>query len=294
LTLLGSGGLVPIDYVLPVPSAQVKSAVLLAGLLAPGRTSVTERERTRDHTEKMLSAFGARIACEPDGKGGAQIAIEGRHGLKGRRISVPGDPSSAAFPVAAALLCEGSAVLIRNALINATRIGFYDTIAEMGADFTFENLRELNGERVADIRVKASRLRGVHVPAGRAPSMIDEYPCLAVLAAFAEGETVMEGLRELRVKESDRLAAIEAGLIACGADARSKGDALSVRGATKVKGGATIATHMDHRIAMAFLVLGLASEESITVDDASMIGTSFPSFESLMASLGAGIGGAQR
>jgi 3-phosphoshikimate 1-carboxyvinyltransferase len=288
LTLTGSTGLVPIEYRLPVSSAQVKSAILLAGLLTAGRTSVIEAEKTRDHTERMLTYFGASVSISP-AQGGTQIAVDGHKPLQGKPVSVPGDPSSAAFLAAAAILCPGSSVLIRNVLVNATRTGFYETLAEMGASLSFANERELNGEPVADLRAGAGRLSGVRVPAGRAPSMIDEYPILAVLAAFAEGETVMEGLAELRVKESDRLAAMAAGLTACGVRAEARGDTLTVTGSQKVRGGAIIAAQMDHRIAMAFLVLGLAAEEPVIVDDASMIATSFPEFQDLMLRLGAPI-----
>ncbi len=287
LTLHGASNLVPIAYRLPVPSAQVKSAVLLAGLLASGTTSVIESEKTRDHTEKMLAYFGADVSSEPGGEGGIRISVEGRKTLKGKPIAVPGDPSSAAFLVAAAILCPGSNVVIKDVLINPTRTGFYETLSEMGADISFENERELNGERVADVRARTSVLRGVEVPAARAPSMIDEYPILAALASFAEGETIMNGLAELRVKESDRLAAMVDGLSACGAKAESRGDTLAVSGLPKVRGGATILTHMDHRIAMSFLVLGLAAEAPVTVDDASMIATSFPEFRQLMQQAGA-------
>ncbi len=290
LTLIGASNLAPIAYRLPVPSAQVKSAVLLAGLFASGRTSVIESEKTRDHTEKMLAYFGGEVSSEPDSEGGVRISVEGRKTLKAKPIAVPADPSSAAFLVAAALLCPGSDVLVRNVLTNPTRTGFYKTLSEMGADIAFENEREANGETVADLRAKTSRLKGVDVPAGRAPSMIDEYPILAALAAFAEGETVMNGLAELRVKESDRLAAMAAGLSACGVNAETRGDTLSVAGLSEVRGGATIFTHMDHRIAMSFLVLGLAAEEPVTVDDASMIATSFPEFKQLMQQAGAAIG----
>ncbi|MGO9174176.1 MAG: 3-phosphoshikimate 1-carboxyvinyltransferase [Rhodomicrobium sp.] len=286
LTLAGSSGLVPIEYRLPVPSAQVKSAILLAGLLTSGRTSVIETEKTRDHTEKMLAYFGAAVSSAPV-EGGIRISVEGGRTLHGKPVTVPGDPSSAAFLAAAAILCPGSDVLIRNVLINPTRTGFYETLKEMGASLSFENERELNGEPVADLRARASRLRGVHVPAERAPSMIDEYPILGVLAAFADGNTVMDGLAELRVKESDRLEATVAGLSACGVRAEARGDTLAVTGSGQVKGGGLIATHMDHRLAMAFLVLGLAAEEPVSVDDASMIATSFPEFEGLMQSLGA-------
>lgn len=289
LTLRGSSGLVPITYRLPVPSAQVKSAILLAGLLAPGTTTVIETEKTRDHTEKMFAFFGAEVSTALLDDGATQISVIGQQGLRGKAVTVPGDPSSAAFLAAAAILCPGSNILIQNVLINPTRSGFYITLADMGADIAFENERELNGERVADLRVRSGKLRGVHVPAARAPSMIDEYPCLAALAAFAEGETVMDGLAELRVKESDRLAAVVAGLGACGVPADTAGDTLIVKGMPAVRGGAVIATHIDHRIAMAFLVLGLASDKPVTVDDASMIATSFPEFESLMLELGASL-----
>ncbi len=289
LTLLGASSLVPISYRLPVPSAQVKSAVLLAGLLAPGETSVIESEKTRDHTETMLRYFGAAVSTAAASEGGVRISVEGRIGFKGKPVAVPGDPSSAAFLAAAAIVCPGSNILIRSVLINPTRTGFYETLSEMGANISFENEREENGERVADLRIKTSALRGVHVPAARAPAMIDEYPVLAALAAFAEGETVMEGLAELRVKESDRLAAMAAGLTACGAKAESRGDTLLVAGLPKVRGGVTIQTHMDHRIAMSFLVLGLAAEKPVTVDDASMIATSFPEFRDLMLKAGAAI-----
>jgi 3-phosphoshikimate 1-carboxyvinyltransferase len=286
LTLIGTSGLVPMEYRLPVPSAQVKSAVLLAGLLAQGRTSVVESEKTRDHTEKMLAYFGAGVSTEAV-EGGMRISVEGRGTLHGRPVTVPGDPSSAAFLAAAAILCPGSDILVRDVLVNPTRTGFYETLKEMGACISFENEREQNGEPVADLRAKAGKLKGVHVPAARAPSMIDEYPILAALAAFAEGATVMDGLGELRVKESDRLAAMVAGLKACGAVADASGDTLTVTGAAPVRGGAVIATQMDHRIAMSFLVLGLAAEEPVTVDDASMIATSFPEFRGLMETLGA-------
>jgi 3-phosphoshikimate 1-carboxyvinyltransferase len=286
LTLRGTSSLVPIEYRLPVPSAQVKSAILLAGLLAAGRTSVIESEKTRDHTEKMLAYFGAAVRTEAAG-GGTRISVEGRKTLLGKPVAVPGDPSSAAFPAAAAILCPGSDILIRNVLVNPARTGFYVTLKEMGADISFENGRELNGEPAADLRVKAGMLKGVHVPAERAPSMIDEYPILAALAAFAQGQTVMDGLAELRVKESDRLAAMAAGLAACGVEAHISGDTLTVTGASSVRGGAQVATHMDHRIAMAFLVMGLAAGETVTVDDASMIATSFPEFRGLMERLGA-------
>lgn len=286
LRLSGTSDLVPIVYELPVPSAQVKSAVLIAGLHAPGKTSVIEPEATRDHTERMLSYFGADVDVAPSEKGRV-ITVAGDAELAGQAVAVPGDPSSAAFLVAAALITEGSEITVDGVLVNPTRTGFYDTLREMGADVRYENQREQGGEPVADIRVRSSRLKGTTVPAERAPTMIDEYPCLAVLAARAEGETRMEGLAELRVKESDRLTATAAGLAACGVEAAIEGDTLIVPGARQVAGGGTVATHMDHRIAMAFLTLGQASAQPVTVDDAGFIATSFPSYIDLMTSLGA-------
>ena len=290
LTLIGSGNLVPMRYVLPVPSAQVKSAVLLAGLSAPGETTVIEAEATRDHTEKMLRYLGAQITVTETAEGRA-ITLKGQPMLQGRPIRVPGDPSSAAFLAAAALICPGSDIVIENVLVNPTRTGFYTTLKEMGADITFEAMRDQGGEPVADIRVRHSALRGVMVPAERAPSMIDEYPMLAALSAYAEGETLMQGLAELKVKESDRLAATEAGLKANGIDAVAAGDTLTVRGTGRVRGGGLVETDMDHRIAMAFLTLGLGAESPVTVDDVTMIDTSFPNFASLMAGLGAQFAG---
>jgi 3-phosphoshikimate 1-carboxyvinyltransferase len=289
LTLVGTDQLVPMRYVLPVPSAQVKSAVLLAGLAAAGETTVVEAEATRDHTEKMLTYLGARVTIEETTEGRA-ITVKGQPLLEGRPIRVPADPSSAAFLAAAALICPGSEIIIENVLVNPTRIGFYLTLAEMGADIAFEAQREQGGEPVADIRVKHSALRGVTVPPQRAPSMIDEYPMLAALAAYAEGDTVMQGLAELRVKESDRLAATEAGLQACGVAAIAQGDTLTISGKQRVPGGVLVLTDMDHRIAMAFLVLGFGADAPVTVDDVSMIDTSFPNFISLMNGLGAQFG----
>jgi 3-phosphoshikimate 1-carboxyvinyltransferase len=290
LTLIGSGQLVPMRYVLPVPSAQVKSAVLLAGLAAAGETTVVEAEATRDHTEKMLTYLGAHISVTDTAEGRA-ITIKGQPLLEGRPIRVPADPSSAAFLAAAALICPGSEIVIENVLVNPTRTGFYTTLIEMGADIAFEAQRDQGGEPVADIRVRHSALRGVTVPAERAPSMIDEYPMLAALSAYAEGETLMQGLAELRVKESDRLAATEAGLKANGIDAVAAGDTLTVRGSARVAGGGLVETDMDHRIAMAFLTLGLGAEKPVTVDDVTMIDTSFPNFASLMTGLGAQFAG---
>ncbi len=286
LAVRGTSALVPITYELPVPSAQVKSAILLAGLGAAGTTTVIESEATRDHTERMLKYFGARVrSFAKDGK--QHITVEGDAELTGRDVAVPGDPSSAAFLAAAALLVPGSDITIEGVLVNPTRAGFYLTLKEMGGDLALTNAREEGGEPVADIRVRASKLKGVVVPAARAPSMIDEYPALAVVAAVAAGETRMEGLAELKVKESDRLAATVAGLVANGVAARAEGDTLIVKGAARVPGGGTVATHLDHRIAMAFLTLGLAAERPVTVDDVTMVATSFPEFRVLMEGLGA-------
>ena len=289
LTIRGTSDLVPIEYTLPVPSAQVKSAILIAGLAAAGETTVIEREPTRDHTERMLRYFGADVRSVQDG-GLTRITVKGHAELEGREITVPGDPSSAAFIAAAALIVPGSEVTIEGVLVNPTRTGFYLTLQEMGGDVSFLNPREQGGEPVADIRVRASSLSGVRVPAERAPSMIDEYPILAVVAAFARGRTEMLGLAELKVKESDRLAATAAGLETNGVTAVVDGDSLIVEGRGEVSGGGTVATHLDHRIAMAFLTMGLASRKAVSVDDGSMIATSFPEFRDVMTSLGAQIG----
>jgi 3-phosphoshikimate 1-carboxyvinyltransferase len=291
LTLTGAANPLPVQYTLTVPSAQVKSAVLLAGLNAPGETVVIEREATRDHTERMLAGFGARIAVEatPEGR---VIRLSGQPELVPQTIAVPRDPSSAAFPVAAALLVEGSEVRVPGVAMNPTRAGFFATLVEMGADVAFENRREEGGEPVADLMVRHGTLRGVEVPPERAASMIDEYPVLAVLAAGAEGRTVMRGIGELRVKESDRIAATAAGLRACGVVVEEGEDFLIVEGRPgDVAGGATVATHLDHRIAMAFLCLGLAARAPVRVDDAGPISTSFPGFVALMRGLGAEIAG---
>jgi 3-phosphoshikimate 1-carboxyvinyltransferase len=290
LVVRGTSHLVPITYELPVPSAQVKSAVLIAGLSAAGETTVIECEPTRDHTERMLRFFGAQVHTVEAG-GVTRITVKGDAELKGREVDVPSDPSSAAFVAAAALMVPGSDVTIEGVLVNPTRTGFYLTLREMGGDVAFVNEREEGGEPVADIRVRASSLEGVGVPPERAPSMIDEYPALAVVAAAARGETRMEGLAELKVKESDRLAATVAGLLANGIAARAEGETLIVNGTAKVPGGGTVATHLDHRIAMAFLTLGLASERPVTVDDTTMVATSFPEFRGLMEGLGARFSG---
>jgi len=287
LVVRGTGDLMPIVYDLPVPSAQVKSAVLLAGLHAPGRTTVVEPVASRDHTERMLGYFGAELRLEDRGGGARAVTICGDGELHGVHFAVPGDTSSAAFMIAAALIAPGSDIVIDNVLLNPTRSGFIETLREMGAQIEVLDRRDEGGEPVGDLRVKTSALKGVRVPPGRAPSMIDEYPILACVAAFAEGATEMHGLAELKVKESDRLAATAAGLAACGVRARAEGDDLIVEGRGEVKGGASVETYMDHRLAMAFLTLGLGAGLPVTVDDASMIPTSFPDFAALMTKLGA-------
>ena len=286
LTVRGTPDLLPIEYKTPVASAQVKSAVLIAGLHAMGETTVVEAEATRDHTERMLRHFGAELVVAERG-GARAITVTGDAELEGRDVVVPGDPSSAAFLVAAALIVPGSEVVIESVLVNPTRTGFYTTRKEMGAEIELANAREEGGEPIADIIVRHSKLEGVRVPPERAPSMIDEYPVLACLAAFADGETRMEGLAELKVKESDRLAATAAGLAGNGVAAKVDGDALIVDGGKAVRGGGLVATHLDHRIAMAFLTLGLGADRPVTVDDADTIATSFPEFRGLMEGLGA-------
>ena len=290
LTLVGARDPVPVRYTVPVPSAQVKSAVLLAGLGAPGQTVVIEREATRDHTERMLAGFGAEIATEVTEEGRV-ITLTGQPELKPQSIAVPRDPSSAAFPVCAALICEGSDVLVPNIGLNPTRAGLFETLREMGADLTYENPREEGGEPVADLRARHSpNLRGIAVPPERAASMIDEYPVLSVVAAFAEGRTEMRGVKELRVKESDRIDAMARGLRAAGVQVEEGEDWWIVEGrGGAVPGGTTVESRLDHRIAMSFLVLGLATDRPVTVDDAGPIATSFPVFESLMTGLGAAI-----
>jgi len=287
LTLRGTADLLPIEYATPVPSAQIKSAVLLAGLHAAGATTVVEAQATRDHTERMLRHFGAEVTVGERDDGSRAVTVAGDAELEGRSVNVPGDPSSTAFLTAAALIVPGSEITIEGVLVNPTRTGFYVTLAEMGADVVFRNEREEGGEPVADIVVRHSRLNGVRVPPERAPSMIDEYPVLACLAAYAVGETRMEGLAELKVKESDRLAATAAGLAANGVSAKVDGDSLVVGGGKSVRGGGAVATHLDHRIAMAFLTLGLGADRPVTIDDAGTIATSFPEFRSLMERLGA-------
>ncbi|PWC56227.1 3-phosphoshikimate 1-carboxyvinyltransferase [Azospirillum sp. TSO22-1] len=292
LAVIGRDDLVPVTYRLPVPSAQVKSAVLLAGLNTAGVTTVIEAEPTRDHSELMLRHFGATVTTKETEDGALAVSITGQPELTGREIFVPADPSSAAFPVVAALLRPGSEVLLRDVGMNPRRTGLYDTLLEMGADIGFENRRDQAGEPVADLRVKGGTLKGVVVPAERAPSMIDEYPVLAAAAACAQGTTVMLGLKELRVKESDRLAMVAEGLTKCGVKVEvGADDSLTVHGTgAPPQGGATVATAMDHRIAMSFLVLGTATAEPVQVDDGTFIETSFPGFVDLMNGLGAKIG----
>jgi 3-phosphoshikimate 1-carboxyvinyltransferase len=290
LALIGAASPLPIAYRLPVPSAQVKSAVLLAGLNAPGETSVIEPQPTRDHSERLLRHFGAEVAVEAAPEGGRRITLKGQPELAAADLAIPGDPSSAAFPAVAALILPGSEVVIPGVGVNPLRIGLYETLREMGADIALANERVTGGEPVADLTLRSSALEGVEVPAERAPRMIDEYPVLAVAAAFAQGRTVMHGLDELRVKESDRLGAIARGLAACGVKLAVAGDALTVEGmGVPPPGGGRIATKLDHRIAMAFLVLGLAARAPVTIDDGSTIATSFPNFVPLMNGLGASI-----
>ncbi|NBX03364.1 MAG: 3-phosphoshikimate 1-carboxyvinyltransferase [Alphaproteobacteria bacterium] len=294
LALTGTKTPMPITYRLPVASAQVKSAVILAGLNTRGTTTVIEPQPTRDHTENMLRHLGFTLDIKILEDGARAISISGQQTIApaDRQISVPSDPSSAAFAIVAALICKNSSLSLHNVCINPTRTGLFTTLIEMGAKITFRNERIVAGEPVADLIVESSRLKGIIVPAERAPSMIDEYPILAVAAAFAEGKTVMHGLAELRVKESDRLAAIVDALNVCGVEARAEGDSLIVNGASKgelPRGGGTVTTHFDHRIAMSFLVMGMASQQPITVDDATAIATSFPDFVRLFNQLGADI-----
>ena len=287
LTILGTGEAMPIAYTLPVASAQVKSAVLLAGLNAPGTTSVIEPQPTRDHTERMLRSFGAALEVT-QGEDGRVSSLNGQPELSGQSLRVPGDVSSAAFPLVAAAILPGSRVTLPGVGMNPHRTGLIATLQEMGARIETRDAREEGGEPVADLAIEAAELHGLEVPAERAPSMIDEYPVLAVAAACARGRTVMRGLAELRVKESDRLSAVGRGLAACGVEVEEGPDSLTVHGrGGRVPGGATVATALDHRIAMSFLVLGLAAERPVTVDDAAPIETSFPGFAELMTGLGA-------
>jgi 3-phosphoshikimate 1-carboxyvinyltransferase len=286
ITLAGARDPMPILYRTPVPSAQIKSAVLLAGLAAPGITTVIETEASRDHTELMLAHFGADVKSEPEGAYGRRISLVGQPELAPTSVAVPADPSSAAFPMVAALLVPGSDIFLPDIMTNPLRTGLITTLREMGAAIVEEDVRRDGGEAMTGFRVRHSALRGVEVPPQRAPAMIDEYPILAVAAAFADGTTVMRGLKELRVKESDRLAATADMLRINGIDAEISGDDLAVRGCGYAPGGGLVATHMDHRIAMAALVLGLAADKPVGVDDAGFIATSFPGFADLMRGLG--------
>jgi len=287
LTLKGAREPIPIVFEPPVPSAQLKSAVLLAGLAAPGETVVVEADATRDHTEKMLAHFGADVRIKPHGSLGRRITLVGQPELAPHPVTVPADPSSAAFPLVAALITPGSDVILDGVMLNPLRTGLLTTLAEMGAAIERLETRNEGGEEVADLRVRASALHGVEVPASRAPAMIDEYPILAIAASFAEGVTHMRGLKELRVKESDRLDATAVMLRNNGVEVEINGDDLIVHGRGRAPGGGLVVTHMDHRIAMAALVMGLASEQPVKIDDASFIATSFPNFAPMMSELGA-------
>jgi 3-phosphoshikimate 1-carboxyvinyltransferase len=287
LTLAGARDPIPIVYRTPVASAQIKSAVLLAGLAAPGATTVIESEASRDHTELMLRHFGAQLLSAPEGPHGRRITLQGQPELAAAPVVVPADPSSAAFPMVAALIVPGSDIILGGVMTNPLRTGLITTLREMGAGIETLETRSDAGESMGDFRVRALPLRGVDVPASRAPSMIDEYPVLAVAAAFAEGTTVMRGLKELRVKESDRLAATADMLRANGVEVEIAGDDLVVHGKGHVPGGGLVATHMDHRIAMSALVMGIGAAKPVRVDDAAFIATSFPGFADLMRALGA-------
>ncbi len=289
LTLAGAREPIPIVFEPPVASAQLKSAVLLAGLAAPGETVVIEAEATRDHTEKMLTHFGADVRVTPHGAHGRRISLVGQPELVPQPVVVPADPSSAAFPLVAAAITPGSDVILEGVMLNPLRAGLIETLADMGAAIERLASRNEGGEDVADLRVRAGALRGVEVPAARAPSMIDEYPILAVAASFAEGTTVMRGLKELRVKESDRLTGAADMLRANGVQVDIEGDDLIVQGSGRAAGGGLVVTHMDHRLAMSALVMGLASEKPVKIDDGSFIATSFPDFVELMHRLGADI-----
>ncbi|WP_332656733.1 3-phosphoshikimate 1-carboxyvinyltransferase [Brevundimonas sp.] len=287
VTLTG-GGLSAIDHVQSVASAQIKSAILLAGVNAAGVVTVAEPVPSRDHTERMLRAFGAEVGVLPQ-EPGWRITLTGGQPLTATPVSVPGDPSSAAFPLAAALIVPGSEVTVEGVMLNPLRTGLFETWREMGADLTVSNRRMAGGEEVGDVTARHSKLHGVVVPPDRAASMIDEYPILAATAAFADGATVMRGIGEMRVKESDRIALMAAGLQACGVAVEEEAEGFTVTGGP-VRGGATVTTHGDHRIAMSHLVLGLAAAEPVTVDEPGMIATSFPGFVELMSGLEAEIG----
>ncbi|RYX99530.1 MAG: 3-phosphoshikimate 1-carboxyvinyltransferase [Bradyrhizobiaceae bacterium] len=287
LTLKGARDPLPIVYQTPVASAQIKSAVLLAGLSAPGTTTVIESEASRDHTELMLKHFGAEIVSEKEGAHGRRIMLTGQPELKGADVVVPADPSSAAFPMVAALITPGSEIELTDVMTNPLRTGLFTTLREMGASIEESDIRGDAGEPMARFRIKASKLKGVEVPPERAPSMIDEYLVLAVAASFADGTTIMRGLQELRVKESDRLEATAAMIRVNGVKVEIVGDDLIVHGTGRVPGGGTVATHMDHRIAMSALVMGCASDAPVTIDDTTFIATSFPDFIPMMRRLGA-------
>ena len=290
LAVIGTAQPVPITYRSPVASAQVKSAVLLAGLNTPGITTVIEKAPTRDHSELMFRHFGIAVETKTLDDGALAVSVTGQPEITGKVVRVPGDPSSAAFPLVAAAIVPGSEVMVRNVGLNPRRTGLFDTMREMGADLSIANARREAGEPVGDVTVRYGALSGIEVPASRAPSMIDEYPILAVAACFAKGRTIMRGLGELRVKESDRLGAIARGLAACGADVQIEGDDLIVTGTgAPPAGDGAILTRLDHRIAMAFLVMGLATKKPVRIDDAAPIATSFPGFVALMRGLGAKI-----
>ena len=285
---LTGGALTAIDYVQTVASAQIKSAILLAGLNAQGVTSVTEPEKSRDHTERMLRAFGAEVGVEEMGQGWV-VSLKGGQPLTGTFVAVPGDPSSAAFPLAAGLIVPGSAVTVEGVMLNPLRTGLFAAWRDMGADLTISNRREAGGEAVGDVTARHSTLKGVVVPEDRAASMIDEYPILAATAAFAEGVTVMRGVGEMRVKESDRISLMVEGLRACGVQVEEEPEGFIVTGAGEggsVRGGGLVHTAHDHRIAMSHLILGLASDQPVSVDEPGMIATSFPGFVEMMNGLG--------
>jgi 3-phosphoshikimate 1-carboxyvinyltransferase len=290
LTLQGARDPIPIVYQPPAASAQLKSAVLLAGLAAPGETVVIEQEATRDHTERMLRHFGAAVRSERDGPHGRRITLTGQPELVPAPVTVPADPSSAAFPLVAGLIVPGSELILQGVMLNPLRTGLFATLREMGAAIEELDRRDEGGEDVADLRVRHCSLKCIEVPPERAPSMIDEYPVLAVAAAFAEGVTRMRGLKELRVKESDRLEATAAMLRHNGVEAAIEGDDLIVHGKGRAAGGGLVATHMDHRIAMSALVMGLASERPVRVDDTAFIQTSFPGFVDMMRRMGGELG----
>jgi len=286
-TLTSDGDLSPLDYTPPHASAQVKSAILLAGLNTNGITTVNEPTLSRDHTENMLKAFGADVTVKANGEG-QKVSVKGPVTLKATNVNVPGDPSSAAFPIVAALTTPDSDIIIENVMMNPTRTGLFETLTEMGAYLRSDNFRTSGGEVIADIHVKYSKLHGVSVPENRAPSMIDEYPILAIAAAHASGTTVMRGIAEMRVKESDRISATVALLENNGVETTEYEDGFAVKGGA-VQGGGTVTTHHDHRIAMSALILGMNADQAVAVDDGSMIATSFPTFFELMNGLGADI-----